>query len=120
MGTLGISPELPIAWPGISFDPSDTGMWLEVSLFPNEPLDPVWDSDGCALQRGFLQVLVGYRPGLGQVRASEIADAVITHFGKGTALGPVIVKKKPWQSPPLTDPEKLYIPITIPYTGLTA
>lgn len=119
METLGISPALPIAWPGIHFTPPATGMWLEAKLFPNEPRDLAWDADGCALQRGFLQVMVGYRPGGGQVNASQIADAVITHFSKATELGPVRVSKMPYQTPPLTEADKLYIPVTVPYRGIS-
>lgn len=119
METLGISPALPIAWPGIVFTPPGTGMWLEAKLFPNEPRDLAWDADGCALQRGFLQVMVGYRPGGGQVNASQVADAVIAHFPKATELGPVRVSKRPYQTPPLTEADKLYIAVTIPYSGIT-
>lgn len=120
MQTLGLSPALPIAWPGIHFTPPDSGMWLEVKLFPNEPLDPSWNNDACTLARGFFQVMVGYRPGTGQVAASRIADAVCAHFAKGTDLGPVRVLKKPWQSPELTDTDKIFIPVTIPYRGFTS
>lgn len=117
---LGISPALPIAWPGVNFNPPDEGMWLEAKLFPNEPTDPVWNADGCYNARGFFQVLVFYRPGVGQVQPSEIADLIIAHFPKASYLGPVRVLKTPWQSPSVTDGDKLFIPITIPYSGLVS
>lgn len=118
--TLGISPELPIAWPGINFTQPDTGMWLEAKLFPNEPMNYSMDNDGCHAARGFFQVIVGYRPGVGQINPSLIADAVIAHFSKGTPLGPVRVVKSPWQSPEITEGSFLMIPVTIPYYGLTS
>lgn len=109
----------PVAWPGITFTPPATGMWVEFSHFPNEGRDLVWDNDGCQQARGFFQAMVGYRPGLGNVQASELADLIIDHFVKGTVLGPVRVMKKPWQSPPIVEGDKLYIPVTIRYSGLT-
>lgn len=124
--TLGLSPMPPIAWPGGSYNPPDQGMWLEVKLFPNEPVDPVWNSDGCYNAIGFFQVLVGFRPGAQAeasgrlIDASELADLVINHYSKGTFLGPVRVLKTPWQSPPVTESDKLFIPVTIPYRGLVS
>lgn len=109
----------PIAWPDVNFNPPDSGMWVELNLFPNEPLDPVWDNDGCVVTRGFLQILVGYRPGMGRIQASNLADSIIAHFSKGTHLGPVRVLKKPWQSTPVIDSDKIFIPITISYRSLT-
>jgi len=108
----------PIAWPGVPKDPPDSGMWLEARLFPNEPTDPVWDSDGCINARGFFQVLVFDRPGKGVFDASELADLIIANFPKSTYIGPVRVLKKPWQSPVVTDSDKFFIPVTISYSGL--
>lgn len=95
-------------------------MWLEAKLFPNEPLDPFWNNGASMQARGFFQVMVGYRPGVGQIGPSEVADAICAHFSKGTALGPVRVRKSPWQSPEITDSDKSLIPITIPYMGFVA
>lgn len=114
---LGISPPLPIAYPSITFTPPDEGMWLEVSWFPNDPQDPVWDNNGCVLAMGYFQVLVGYRPGYGQLPAMDIADAVATHFPKGTMLGPVPVSIAPSVAPQVVDKDKLFIPVRIRYRG---
>lgn len=92
-------------------------MWLEAKLFPNEPLDPSWGNESCHMARGFFQVVVGYRPGTGQVRPLEVAEVICAHFGKGVTLGPVRVRKAPWPSPEITDSDKLLIPVTIPYAG---
>lgn len=118
--SIGLSPVIPIAWPGVNFTPPAEGMWLEAKLFPNEPMDPSWNNDSCTIARGFFQVIVGYRPGTGEIAASTIADAVIAHFAKGTELGPVRVIKKPWRSPAIEDGAKSLIPVTIPYRGFTA
>jgi len=114
------SPQPDILWPGIQDEPPQSGLWLQPSFFPNEPDDIAWDNDACVDTRGFLQILVYYRPGQGQLDPSALADALIAYFPKGSALGPVRIRKRPWQSPAVVDDaDKLFIPVTVPYKGLT-
>jgi len=113
-------PQPAILYPGVQNDPPQTGMWLLPSVFPNEPNDIAWDNDSCVDTRGFVQILVYFRPGQGVIEPSELADALIAFFPKGSQLGPVRVRKRPWQSPVVVeDSSKLFIPVTIPYKGLT-
>ena len=113
-------PQPEILYPGVGEDPPDTGMWLVLKFFPNEPKDIAWDNDGCVDTRGFFRVLVFLRPGQGQLDPSELADALIAFFPKGLVLGSVRVRKRPWQSPMIVpDASKSYISVTIPYKGLT-
>lgn len=113
------SPAIPVAWPGIEFDSPSEGTWLEARLFPNEPRDLAWGDDSCHDMFGFFQINVYYRPGVGQVSPSQIADDLIAFFPKGLVLGPVRVRKRAWQSPAVTDEDKLFIPVTIPWRGIT-
>jgi hypothetical protein len=114
------SPAPEILWPGIQETPPESGMWLQPGFFPNEPEDMAWDDDACVDTRGFFQILIYFRPGQGLVAPSELADALIAFFPKGFELGPVRVRKRPWQSPAVTeDASKLFIPVTVPYKGLT-
>lgn len=95
-------------------------MWLRPGLFPNEPVDRAWDNDACTEDRGFFQILVCYRPRpkMGQIEPSLLADALISHFTKGTELGPVRVKKRPHQSPAVVyDASESFIPVTVYYLG---
>ncbi len=113
-------PQPQILWPGIQETPPKNGMWLQPGFFPNEPDDLAWDNDACVDTRGFFQILVYFRPGQGPLDPSKLADTLIAFFPKGLDLGPVRVRKRPWQSPMVTeDASKLYIPVTIPYKGLT-
>lgn len=115
-------PEPEILWPAIPKTTPDSGFWLEPGYFPNTNRDIGWDNDSCVDTRGFFQVLVYFRvrPNLGQVIPSELADKIIAHFPKGTVLGPVRVRARPSQAPMVTeDSSKSYIPVTIPYMGLT-
>jgi hypothetical protein len=109
---------VPVAYPSINFDPPDSGMWIEVSYFPNEPWDLTWGDDSCVRASGFFQVSIFYRPKIGQIVPSQLADSIIDFFKKGTVIGSVRVLKKPWQSPAVTESDKIFIPVTIPYSGL--
>jgi len=113
-------PAPEILWPAHQNEPPDTGIWLEPNLFPAETIDIAWDNDSCVDTRGFFQVLIYFRPQQGQIEPCELADALIAYFAKGTAIGPVRVLKRPWQSPIVVeDASKLFIPVTIVYEGLT-
>lgn len=113
-------PQPEIMWPGLQEEPPENGLWLQPGFFPNEPSDIAWDNEACVDTRGFFQILVYFRPGQGQLDPSELADALIAHYPKGLSLGPVRIRKRPWQSPMITeDASKLYIPVTMSYKGLT-
>lgn len=120
LNTLSFSPAPEIAWPGVDFDPPDSGEWLEFRLFPNEPGNISWDNGAPVQMRGFGQVLVCYRPGRGEVTPSELADAVVSHFAKGTELGPVRVSRLPYRAPAVDEDGYSFIPVTIPYLGIAA
>lgn len=108
---------LPIAWPGVNFTPPSDGMWFELSLFPNEPDDLTYDDDD-AITLGFVQVLVNDQAGNGIIGLIDEAENIIAHFPKGTDFGQVQVRKKPYMSPPVTDGNRIFIPVTIPYYGI--
>ena len=118
--SFGYSPQPAILYPGIQSDPPQNGIWLEPSVFPNEPEDIAWDNDSCVDTRGFVQILVCFRQGQGVIEPSELADALIDAFSKGLSIGPVRVLKRPWQSPVVVeDSSRLFIQVTVPYKGLT-
>jgi len=120
LAAFDTSPEVPVMWPGVNHEPPSSGYWFEASAFPNEPTNLAWNDDGEIMARGFCQVLIGYRPGDGEIGASELADDLIAHFPKGLELGGVRVTKKPWRAPAVVeDGARLFIPVTIPYIGVT-
>lgn len=94
-------------------------MWLECKWFPNEPRDLAWDNASWHETLGFFQINVYYRPGRGQIDPSEVADALVAHFPKGLALGPVRVRKRAWPSPVVVDGDKSFIPVTVSWRGVT-
>jgi hypothetical protein len=95
-------------------------MWLQPGFFPNKPENIAWDNDSCIDTRGFFQILVYFRPGEAMENPILLADALIKYFPKGLELGPVRVRKRAWQTLAITeDASKLFIPITIPFLGVT-
>ena len=95
-------------------------MWLEPKFFPNTPDNIAWGDDSCMDTRGHFRILVYFRPGDGTVAPITLADALIAHYPKGLALGTVRVRKRAWQALAVTeDASKLFIPVTVPYLGLT-
>ena len=115
--TASYSTALTIAWPGVDFTPPSEGLWLEVSIFPNEPDNYSWDDETQEFM-GFLQVSVYGRPGSGIYGLTDEAESIIAHFPKGTALGPVRVSQRPYLRPVVIDGEAHFIPVTIPYKGI--
>lgn len=117
----GGPPGVPVAWPGISFDPPSgpEARWLEASIFPAEPDNIAWQSDSPHRYEGFIQVLVGFRPNrLGAKAAWDLAGHVIALYPKGTQIGPVKVSRRPGLGPLVAENGRNSIPVTIRYLGV--
>ena len=112
-----ISNAPPIAWPGLNFTPPTSGIWWEAAIFPNEPRNLTMGED-TAEHLGFLQIQVCYRPGVGLMMPTLNAEAIIASFPKGTELGAVRVRQKPWLGPTIAAEGYLLLPVTIPYRGI--
>lgn len=120
MDTFSHSPMPEIIPPNRAKPTPNDGMWIELGLFPGKPnsFGPSFDSPNETV--GFCQALICFRKDIGQFEPSRLADAVISHFPKGTPLGPVRVVQTPYQMPAVTeDGSRMYIAVTIPYHGLT-
>lgn len=120
---LTLSPELPVAWPGLPKKPPSAGMWLETRFFPNEPGDLTWGDTAQTEITGFFQIFVYYRPGVntGQnslVDVLGVVDEILVHFPKGLPIDDANVRKGPWQGPAVDLEGKSFVPVTIPYRGI--
>lgn len=115
------SPPLPIAFPGVQFTPPDAGAWLEAMFFPNETQNYGVGNSGPSQHRGFFQLAVAVRKGVGLVPPAEVAGAVLAMFEKGTLWGPARVYRKGWISSVVQGSgvaekvDRLILPVTIPY-----
>lgn len=108
---------LPISLPGIGFSPPERGLWLEAAWVPNATQNYGLADDGPSLHRGLAQISVCGRPGAGIMPLTEVADAAIAAFGKGTTFGGMRVYRKPYQSAPIEQPERLMVPVTVMWQG---
>lgn len=108
---------VPCSYPGVGFDPPDSGTWLELQWFPNETQNyGTADTDSSLLQ-GFAQLSACHRPGSGLAPGNLLADSIIAAFGKGMTFAEVRVYRKPWVNSVITDPERIMHPVTIMWQG---
>ena len=115
------SPDVPVAYPGVGFEPPTSGVWLELQWVPNDTVNYGMANDAPVLRQGMAQVGVCYRPGAGVVSGLTVANAVIAAFPKGTRIAnEVRVYRKPWIAAIIQDPERVMHPVTIPWQGFNA
>jgi len=104
----------PLAVPGKAFTPPATGVWWELSIMPNDT-DPTL-SDAVIYRRGMVQINVCARMGYGEAGLHTIAETIAAALPKLTALsGSVIVSASPYTMQVITLPDRLILPVTIPY-----
>lgn len=121
--TLTTAPdELPLAYPEIDFDPSvmaPDGKYLQADFFANRH---AWEGLTSAyLAQGILQVTVVWPRSQGIVAPAKVAQQVMDHFAKGTVLTgngiKVTIAGQPWAASPVSEPDSLRIPVSIPWTA---
>lgn len=117
---IGSSP-LPVAYPeqDPAFVAPEDGKYLLVDDFPNRPR---WEGvTSGRLDQGLLQITVVWPRNQGLHAPRAAADAVAAHFAKETVMssGGVTVKvsAEPWAAKPLTESDRVTVPITIPWTA---
>jgi len=115
--TFAAAEGVPCSYPGVSFDPPASGTWLELQWYPNETQNYGTADDGPSLLQGFAQLSACDRPGGGLKPAGQLADRIVAAFGKGTTFAGVRVYRKPWVNSVIPDPERLMLPVTIPWRG---
>ena len=119
-GTLSYgSPVMKKAMPDVSFSPETGKPYFRVDLFRNAPF---WQGLNTGkIDQGLLQITVVWPEGLGIIKASAAADAVMTHFPRGLKLfsgtACVRISGQPWAAAPLIEAGWSSTPITIPYTA---
>jgi len=111
------SPALPVAYPGIAFTPPADGRYLDATFLPNRPANEPVGFNHQIVRRGLFQIAVLWPVGVGQVAPVDIGGQVAAHFARGTVIrrnGVVVsVLNAPWTSPPLQEPDRVRVPVTI-------
>lgn len=108
------SPELRVAYPGLHFDPPDSGIWLELRWFQNGSDEYGIANDGPSVPRGFFRLIVCQRPGAIN-EAVGLAEAIISNWSKGTYIGPARIDETPSLGGPVEEPNRVSHPVTIRY-----
>lgn len=113
------SPAMKKAMPDVSFTPETGKPYFRVDLFRNAPF---WQGLNTGkIDQGLLQITVVWPEGLGIIKASQAADAVMAHFPKGLKLfngtACVRISGEPWAAAPLVEAGWTETPVTIPYTA---
>lgn len=118
LGTLALSPAMPIAWSGVDFEPPDDG-YLRASHLPNTTQQISLGETGLNRHQGLIQVDVMWPESLGLTEAMERAGAIVAHFKRGTDLTregvTVRIVRPPSVAPALRAPPFLQVPVTIAY-----
>lgn len=119
MATQG--PILPVSLPeqAPAFTVPSSGKYLDVQFLPNAP---AWEGLAAGkVDQGLMQVMVVWPRGLGQVAPLNAAGQVAAWFPKGLLLYAtglkVKITREPVVAPPLTDPDKCRVPVTLYWTA---
>lgn len=117
------SPEIGLALPGRVFVPIDGEPYLEAVYLPNRTDTRAIGDNDAQDHQGLLQVSVMWpSDDDGLIPALDLAGQVINHFAKGTRLSSdgvlVRIERKGWVAPHLQEPDRLRVPVTIPYRVL--
>lgn len=117
------SPPLPICLPEPveTFDPPESGQYLDVQFFSNRP---AWEgltaADG-RLDQGLLQITVVWPKNHGLIGPGLIAELIKEHFPLNLTLwrgsAKVRVTEQPWTAAPMIEPSEVRIPVTIPWSA---
>ncbi|MEH6697202.1 MAG: phage tail terminator-like protein [Brevundimonas sp.] len=121
--TLSVgSPALPITFPepGAAYAPPEDGKYLRVDVFLNRP---AWEGlTSGAMHQGLLQITVNWPRQDGVLAPVRIADQIKAHFPKALALvengTKVTISGKPYPSSPITEPDRVTVPVTIPWQAV--
>lgn len=113
------SPNLAVSMPDVPFTPPEGEPYLDVALLPNTTLNYAIADDGSSRYRGLLQIAVMWPSGQGGILdALDLAGRVAAHFAKGTRLSEDVTVQstsKPSIAPPMTEPGRLRVPVTVAY-----
>ena len=117
----------PIIYTDIGGTPPGSGVWLELTVFENEGLQPGISYSASHAAQGLIQIEVYGRqkspaPGdpLGAGPIDEAADEVITAIPAGTTLttdGRIRVHRRGTKSSPQVDGDRMVIPVTFRYSA---
>lgn len=106
--------------PGTSSPPvPPTPPYLKLSFMPAATKGYSVLASGSNIHRGILQVGVFWARGAGLPIPLEVAGAIAVHFKRNTKIWrdgtKIVIVQPPTVEVPLEEPDRLHIPVSIPY-----
>ena len=115
-------PALPVAYPGLVFDPVKDApgkKWLEVQVFRNVPIDGA-NPDFAPLDRGILQITVCVRKGVNIAHSGgllDIANQIRSAFPKNTQFSDGLkITATPYNLSVITEDDRIMLPVSMTYS----
>ena len=124
LGTLSLSPSLPISYPDQTFTKPLDGSgkplpYLEAAIMPAPTSAVTIAHRGLNAYPGILQVTVVHPQSSGVIKPAEIAAKIIHHFKRGTKMADggttVQVVQPPYASQTFKDEPYTRTPVTVRY-----
>ena len=113
-----LTPTFPTAYENDKFKPTNGTDYQECALLPANPDNAVMGS-GFYQELGVFQVVLKYRLGIGSKDIQTRAEAIRTHFKRGTTMLQdgitVIVKNTPAIASGFRDGDRWCVPVSISY-----
>lgn len=108
----------PVAYPGFNFTPPSTGVWLEVSFFPNQGISNGIANSDSVVPQGIFQVACVARPGAGISDIHAAAESVGALYGKGIALASKVrVSRNPYSMEITSESDRLMTVVSVEYSA---
>lgn len=110
-------PLLDISYPAVNFTPPNSGIWLEVTTFRNEPANqPLGNTRG--VDQGIMQITVCRRPGLGMIGLRDAANEVLAAYPKGYTFASYHrIVNNPYMLSLIVEPDKIMLPVSMSYSA---
>lgn len=118
---IDLTPDLPVAWPGLTFDPSVDGPagYISVDILPSAPRQIDLGDAALNEYRGQAVVQVFSLRGIGHIKARDTAEQVALYFSRGEVLTfedvTVQLTAAPFIAPSLSSGAYIQTPIRVAY-----
>lgn len=118
VASVGLAYPMQFPEPAEVFTPPDEAPYLVIDLFGNTPR---WRGlNGASRDQGLLMVTVVWPRAQGLVKPKRAVGVIIEHFRgqqlrNGTTT--VTIEPAPWDAAPLTGPDRISVPVTIPWSA---
>ena len=105
---------VPVAYPGVTFTPPATGLWVKIYHAPNDLQPDV--NGGAFIRRGNFSIVVYGKPDSDTLLVSAMADSIETEWVQGRSILTTKVTGTSKTSM-IEEPSLIYVAVSIAYSG---